>query len=568
MAENDSEVKYYYEDSNLEEPYNPTDLVVYLDKTKQTKVIAKKYHEQDKEGDLSEPQPDLEEDSFKVHGKLIPIININGLVISENILIYMALKFDSMTPSLELSIIDNERKIINKNIPLINNFIDVILVPTIENAYKNISLSFYVTNFYEQDINGNHYITYFCDYKCNELNNTILKQIIFPGCNTDIIQKEENDKPSTWEYLYTIALDNGLGFAATPDLCEHHDNLARLIQSETILQFINRQSEFAGKDIYNMIDIWIDEYEYLCAANIYWLLNNNNVRHNNLTILKSHMPDVEFSKSPDKNVHLAGRVISNYKKNTEYSNDLYIAWYQVITDTSSTYYDGTFTQTFSLKPAGSECNFNNDNDPVSNSFVQIDYQLEDNNSSKDAMDEYNTSSTVIVKSEFNEYQTEAQKLIKEKYFNKIRSEILKVRIQDVNYGLHRGMLVNVAIFTDEKDESTKLSILDEQEGLIYKLLDQLNSENNQNIILNDEQKKTIENNSDIKSLKMELASNPEIQIPKTNLCGMYYIDKIEYIYDPNCFSGYVDNNIKKDIKSYGSIERIHQYLYLIKMTKK
>ena len=525
--------------NELVPPLNPTDPIVHHDRSKAFDHIVTLNEESDNSTDGNNPKPDTLTDSKHVNGIFFPLVNLNGLVINKDNIQEMIIQIKDFAPTLYLTIYDEHREIVGINRPTMNNFVSIIMVPPVDGVYKSISMKFYIKSF---EMIGENLWCYTGTYHWMELYNQSTRAITFPGCSAKECGRSENKKPTTWEYLHVIAMENGLGFSSTEDCKKHEDKLPRLVQAKTLVDFIDEHIKFGGKDKDHIFDVFIDEYGYLTMINLPWVFNYK-INPNSLAINKITSVPQSTKKLPEPKSKQVHRTITNWNNFPEYSNDLYIDWYEQINNNASTFFDGTSIQMFGFKPEGSDCK-NVNGSEGNNAFAQQDFQIQEDSIVGQDLSEYNTSTRIVVKPEYNAYQTELQKIVRDNYLKKLKTKMLKVRMKDMNFGLHRGILVNVAIFTDQAGLKTTF----------------MNSYTNV-----DSNNKLNPDTNTIGTEKYEIQTKAQLMAPDPWLSGIYYIAGVEYVFDPyatgssdQAYKDWVNNEIKH------SDDHLLQYLYLIR----
>jgi hypothetical protein len=495
---------------------NRTDLIVRHDSKYSGGTVVKAWspvNGQDENFRQSEVQV---QDNTKIDGIKAPIIKVNNRVIDFGSIIYFDLKNIGIFPEIELTIYDDAGMINFGDTPGLNNVISVIMIPPVEGSYKKISLDFYITEYN----NTGEIVTYKGIFKCMPLDETQLKQVKFhhpsEGCKEKWCQLAANDAPSTYEFFHVIAEETGLGLAATQHVKEISDNRYRILSSQTYREAIKQHLEFSGLDETSMFDAWVDLYGYICIANVYWLLVEESVKANELASTAiTGIPTSQDSVADQKTV-LCHRTIYNFDQNSTPSN-LEIKSYTQLSDPGTNALTGTANHYNFMNAQGAQ---------GSNEIKNYDIQQQELSTSGEDTSQYSFQKTKFLGVEMaDKNPILKQKTLRDKYFEKIRSKVLLVKLRYTNFGLQRGMLTNVIINeTDYRKQSKILS----QMGTEYKGAQDSDT-------IPEEQIEVMKEN----------IGNQDTYVLNTALSGIYYIDGVEFKYDDDS-------------------QQIEQQLYLIK----
>lgn len=494
--------------NKIVEPKNYLDPIVYHDPSISADVISKVYTPQYNESDTNLVSPRKEYSNERLDGVSFPVIKINNINIDLSNIVYFKIDSKGFVPTLVLTIYDYNNLIKFKDMPGMNNVITVYL-GSLNNDYKGIKLNFYITNV---NVFGDK-ITYNGIYKLFKLKNSQLKSIVHSGCSK--CKTSSTSKLNTFEYLHDIALDCGLGFAATDKCKDINDRLSRILISQNYEDFIEQQIQFSGVDENSIFDCWIDFYNYLVLVNVSWVLNENN-DPNCLSIYAELGVDSYDETMPIPKTKEVVRTINN--SNELGISNLLIESYENIVKNNNIVNYGNLKTLYCLKPEG-----NNGNNSINTFQIQT---IEDSIDGKH-IEDYEIKKTCDIIFDFNDYNINKQKIIRTDFLNKKRSKILKVKLQKINYGLTRGMLVNVCIF--EYDPVLKREILYSYENI--------NGENDKINIPN----MTLPEGITIE----EIINSSKIGLVDFSKSDQYYIDGVEIIYNQSC-------------------QKFDQYLYLIK----
>lgn len=491
-----------------EGPCNRTDPIVRHDTQYHGSVIVKTYEPQ-ADDEYANTNPFQPYDYLAVDAIHRPLIKLNNIVLDGSQISYFRLNSIHLLPELFLSVNDPNNMIQFSDVPGYDNEITVVMIIPVDGIYKKISLNFYIydCNFYDGGANFN------AIFKCMPLEKTHLKQIKFKNgtgrCNSKWCQMDGTDKPNTYQLLHSIAEECGLGFAATQQTKEIGDYNYRLVYAQKLKDVISQHVEFGGLDENSIFDSWIDLWGNIVLVNVPWVLNEN-VKPNQLaTVVSAGMRQTNTQDAKDsyKNGDLVERTISNYKY-FELPNNLMIESYTPLTSNRTLFEKGS-NNTYNMMMLKGNGGLNN-----IHTFDVI--QKED--SLDGTLGEYEFDKTEFIGFEFSDnIPILKQKIIRKKYFEKLKSKFLKVELTQPNFMLERGMLINVAIF--EYDMIKKRDMLANWGNYV-------DINNPQNIT-----EESLEEDPDIQKIIKEGELDETTPMINPVLSGMYYIYALEFNYD-------------------------------------
>lgn len=524
MAENKNENN---PQQTLIEPYNVTDPKVWLDPNIKKSTIVKPYLEQP-HGDPTENANNIVmdsnakdnssifdteqyQDALKVDGIYVPLIQLNNHVLDKKDIVLFTLHYDSFLPNADI-VIKDSGYIKATDMPGLNNNVTVVLLPSVDGIYKKITLDMYIVDvqFLPQNM-----IKYSCEYKCLPLEQTHIEQLKKPSITNPETGKEiemdnSSNKMNTFQYLYSIASNTGLGFAAT-DGCENvNDAMVRTVRGQKYKDYIKEQIRFSGQDENTIFDCWIDLYGYLVLVNVPYVMNST-VDANQLAIYA--LPGYPYTSSvlPRQKPILVGRTLTKIEYGTIETN-LEIDTFKYDINMESQYVYGTLNTYHIMNLDG--------NGDGNNSITTKQIQTVENSIDGSISNDYEMQIKPQVIIESNSEPIVMQNKIREKYFDKLRYRYLIVRLKQPNFGLQRGTLVNVFIM--EYDTMVKKQIIS-QVGNVYARIEdsELVKDNPLKSMIYDHL------NSDANDVIMNQTSG----IPNFALCDQYYIDKMTFDYD-------------------------------------
>lgn len=459
--------------------------------------------------DTSPMKPGNEEnDTTKTNGILVPLVNIAGQIIDDSNIVKLRIATDDILPELDLVIKDEKELISTMAKPGLGSTITVILLPPKDGAYKKISLDFTIDSYYEDyDDDDVLNLEYYGKYKLNQLHDFKNMAVHYIGTSTlshnlgshNIISPSS---PTTWETLYHIATNTGLGLATNPDIEKLNDKMFRLIQG-SYLDEIKEMQNMGGLSEKEIFEIWIDFNHYLNCVNLPRIFNSE-VKYNNLTInttTKAHTTDKNLTK---QEIITVPRVLTNCKE-TPTQNDLLFYHYIAHSDPSDVIDNGASQQSINMNTSG-------------NNLQKQDLQIVENSIDGAHIEDYSTLSFLQVEmdmssAEFGRDIKLQEKIIKN-YKRKINAQHIMIWMQNPNFGLSRGHLVQVSFLTYEAHKKQK--ILDNMLNTMFDQ-DQLSP------VVQKSKKK-------MEDFHKTIINDDSKGVPDPTLSGLYYIKSVTYRY--------------------------------------
>lgn len=498
-----------YDIYKLSSRVNYTDPIVRHDPSAGFSVVAKFQSTTDPEKNPEGAQEN-DYDNKKTDGVQIPIIRINNTVIEYPKIARLNINYDDFLPSLSLMIEQNANEIDIYDSPGMSNSITVIMLPKVDGAYKKISLEFYI----DKIVNQGKYMMYHASYKMIELEKAHTEQITFNpfpniGCTAKYCQLGPNRYPSTYEFFHVLAEKIGLGFAATDQVKEISDNKTRLITNQNYKEVFQQHLKFSGLDENSIFDAWIDLYKYLVIVNMSWIFNENVQIEDIGAYVETSSPYGFEGHGLQQDSKMAQRVLTNYKEQA-FNSSVQIKSYKWITYNGDIRINGTTNNYMIGGPIG----YNDDNNGAIN---QKDIEIiENSKEGEEYKDDYEFTKSSFLGFEMgnaddNNCPVLYQEQIRNNYLRKKRAKRLRVEMNTPNMSLQRGILVWLMIM--EYNEESKRKMIGYENLKDPEINRQLN-----------------------------MNTNP---IPNLSLCGMWYIDGMEF--------EYTKHN-----------KQITQFLYLIK----
>lgn len=514
----------------LIQPLNYTDPVVYHDPTLPTPTQVRKYQKADAEGngnetgDLAGAREDVEINM--VEGRDFPLILLNTTVLAPQQIDQFVICYDSFLPTLYLRVKDDTDGTIKfSNGPGINNHIMVTIVPEVEGTYKNISLEFYID---DCDFTRGDIYTFSGHMWVQSLEEKKNCQIKYPGCPNVKKRKNADEEvadrqiscnpspqiyPNTWEYLHEISRASGLGLSTTDHCKEIQDRLPRLIQHENYMEFIKRQMEISGVDEDSIFDVWVDFYRYITLVNVSWVLSED-IDVNHLAINAVVGKSGDTKNTPQAEFRLVHRTLTCSNKNDGLANMEYDQDNFTQISDNNIHTLGLLVNNPVLQVKGGTVSQNSQK----NDMVVKEVQAQENSVDGSKISDYNTNTEKPVSILVDPYNTNLQRVIREKFFELKRSKYYKLVLNRLNLGLQRGTLVNIHKSTTNPAQKQK--VLTSATNIA---LDQGD---------NPEQDKTLNKGkiNDFETYR-DLALEESGEVIDIALSGLYYIDSMRFEYD-------------------------------------
>ena len=474
----------------LVEPYNPTDPIVVYDPQIEPSNIAQKSTPSNS-SDAGVLDVNTPIDQTRVTAVIYPLVSINQHVISGmHQFDTFEMSFEEFMPKLHLIVFDEKNEIKSTNTSGMNNKITVIITAPTDGTAKKITMDFYAA---ESKVLDDGRIEYDAEFDLPELRKIQNKQI-------------GTDKMTTYEMFEELAKSMKLGFAATEDCKNVTDKRWRQIYGTTYPKFINDQMTFAGTDKDSVFDVWIDQYMYIVLVNLPWIVKQD-VQAGQLTtkVYRGFQSIAKQDTAPDPEIAEVPRIISNEIYQDKITNNKFDS-YKPISNNEDIIENGTSNTYYYLHSVGDENLIEKKNICISERTID----------GVENFDKYKFEKLEFLGFEMDDdnpilFQTKIVKAVKASMF----SSLIEVELENPNYLLQRGMLLN-AIFM-EYDQTTKATL---QENI-----------NNPNATeKTDEPIKENNPTQEDNDMKLGLAYNKLEGTNNSALTGLYYIKGVRFRY--------------------------------------
>lgn len=405
----------------LKKPYNPIDPIVVFDPQLEEKYIPKNLENIS----LQQESESITPNAIKDDAINIPVIKLNNIILHDENIDFVEIKYEGFLPTIHLSIKDSRNIIRVCDTPGFDNEIRIVITTEINGYYKKIKLQFYITDFKIYD----EYISYHGIYKLDTLNTAMFKQL-------------GDKKLSTYEMLELIAKDTKLGFAASDDCKNIKDEKYRIIQSMNYVDFIKSQLEIAGLDDKSVFDCWVDLFGYIVLMNVSRAMTEK-IDSKQLVIysmIGQHSINGDY---PKINAYEFPRILTNNVVNDNKTN-LTFHNYENIVNNKTIYNEGALNEYYYMTSPGKE-----------NTISHQDLQLIENSSDgQEFSNNYEYKKVNFIGIEFEDEDVIYKQNVNKRFFDKLRTRRLKLELENYNLGLERGTLVNL-IFKEYNNEITK-----------------------------------------------------------------------------------------------------------------
>lgn len=434
---------------------NYLDPIVRHDPELQKSLIAKPNLTDDNEKSIDK-EMDQDFDVKNIEAIYVPIVRVNMRVVSPQFIVLLKINYDSFLPSLQLIVTQQGDEIKTVDNPGLDNIITVVMTTRRDGAYKSISLDFYINRI--QIVGKDVY--YWASYKLLALEQAKTKQVTFNpapsnGCQAKYCSLGPNEHPTTFEFLHVLALECGLGFAATDQVKEISDDKYRFITNQKYRDVMEQHLKFGGIDEESIFDGWVDLYRYLVVVNVPWVLAQEITNEDIGMTIEFQSLAGEESSGDRQDSSMCQRFLTNWTQAIRNTN-IGIRSYEWITNNAAIRNEGSLNNYIIGAPSGYK---DENNGSVSQHDVEV---IENSNDGTKYRDEYMYSKSSFLGHEMgnaDEGYTPVllQEKIRDNYFRKIRARRLKIVLEKSNFGLQRGTLVYLLI-VNTSDKSKKMTL--------------------------------------------------------------------------------------------------------------
>lgn len=384
-----------------------------------------------------EDNPDIhgtaEQDYKNVWGALIPVLIINDIHIQEQDIIELTLSSRNELPTLKCTFRDSRNLLVKFNQPKAVNTIKVVIIPQFEGVYKKIKLEFFMSTISEYSEG----IVY-CEgiYKLNYLYNDLIKT--YGELTTD-------------EFLDKVSEEGGLGFA-THIKYNLDDKHYRFLNNINPITAFNRDISFSGSQETQIYDWFIDFWNNVNLIDYYIQLNNltqeqqmctipalnaNVTTPNEGTTGEANKEAKDFQKVPMIYTNSQGMQMS----------PLFINNFELQSLPGLSLFEGSEKEYL----YSNEVNFNHE-------MEAFDIILKDIKEDKDKIHK-----SVFLGREFEEIPILKQKVQRNAYLQKLKTNILVIHAAKYCFGVLRGGKLDIQIY---ENDNLNRAYMTENEGRV------------------------------------------------------------------------------------------------------
>lgn len=326
-----------------------------------------------------------------VHGVCTPIVCVNNIVFDFDKVLKMTLYNNSRLPELDLLLWDDQNLLSSIDNPRSDNEVRLQILPSFENAYKKINLTFYITNI-------------------NIKETRVSIQAIYKIPDLYISRLKCFGKINSFDLFKTIASECKLGFASN---CETNDIDKRYVYCDNISyeSLMSREIQTSGSQ--NLVyDYWIDLWNYLNFVNIYERLNSKDSQ-DDMQIWTLNTPGDIIDSFSDIKPVLQDAIITNHP---EMKSELQTNKFVLSNSNIKNKLKGT-DRVYTIYKDG----------------VNIDSLVEDGNIHNDVFTKY-----YYLGENIGEYEYLTASSIREGFIDIIDKNSIEVTLNSPTFGLYRG----------------------------------------------------------------------------------------------------------------------------------
>lgn len=356
----------------------------------------------------------------KIIGILEPLVKIGNTVIPFSGIGSMTLT-DDPYPRVSLEIIDRFDLIKNFDKPTRDNKVQIQIIPTFENAYKKINLTFWIE-------------------KLSFENNNIYIDAIYniPGFHDNILKAY--GEISTYEFCEQLAKDLQLGFASNLESTD--DKRWIYIPNRKIYDALNQECNFGGGEK-QILSWWIDWWNCLNLVDIY---ERNNTIDKDLMmwVMPRKLPETETGESTEP------LFMEAFITNNEIFRDFQIYAAEYEDNLNMTNVTDKIVETYKINDMEEDNFIIRDGDVNNDIFIGYEYCGEN----------------------FGEYKYLKQLRCRDMWVQKVNNSTIKVSLLQPCLGLMKGHKVNFYWYAvndflkDTKDDGqvkSNISLPDDEE---------------------------------------------------------------------------------------------------------
>ena len=387
----------------------------------------------------TEQEKDTMVDQTKVFGTMVPLISVDGIAIdfSEVQTLRIENTFSTKLPTCTFSFLDS-KGLFKNYYSTKAHYIQIIILPPFDNAYKKINLVFEISKF-NVDSSTIAEISGTGIYKCNELYDSR-----FEFLGSDI---------STFELFNIISEDTKLGLASNITESTIDDKRFINIPHISYKDLIDSEITKSGATENIVLDYWVDYWDYLNINNIYNLFHSDKPELTKVWVASNNSAVSTTDNIEPVKVEMA---LSNHPALS--GTDLFIKDHSIEQNITKVKNSGT-SKVLSI--------YNNNTKEWVDHTIEISLNEGSNNSNKNSESEFLTEPTKTTFEYTGElyenYDSYFSSKARETYIKKITKEIHYFTLTRPILGILKGDTFEVHYFTNdsmntdyrEADEETR-----------------------------------------------------------------------------------------------------------------
>lgn len=371
----------------------------------QTEIIhALESEDQNNVGNNYVEMPETDINQTDVYGVLVPILTINNIAVAYKDLQRFELNLLGRTPEIYFKFHDRRKMFSSYVQPGNDNEVRVQILPPVDNTYKKIDLTFYVT-----DISMNGDVVE---------GKAIYKLMKFTQSNFEALGMK-----TTYDIFDYVSLQTGLGFASNATATE--DSRFMECRYNSYKELITNEIEKSVSDITQVYDWWVDQNNYLTLCNIYDRMNTLDSDEDMMVWVTTNYDDP--TKGNIKDVHEIPCVITNLPSMN--TSDLGCTGMEIINNPVQT---GTSKVVSAF---------------YENKKDIIDNYIGDGDIKRDEKMRYEYAGEV-----YGDYDYKFAEQSRKFYLSKAKSEIVVIKMKQPMMGLMRGSQLKFVWYSNDTDK--------------------------------------------------------------------------------------------------------------------
>lgn len=350
----------------------------------------------------------------KVFGILMPLISLNGIAVDYHHLIKFSLDDTKTLPSVEFEFIDRDNMLKRYSQPGNDNILRVQLIPSQDNTYKKIDLTFLCTDITIKD-------------------GVCKGEAVYNVPKFTQSQYKSFGSVNTFELLDKISLETGLGYASNVGTTQ--DSRYIVCNYESYKDVINREIQKSGSDETHVYDWWVDCWNNIVLCDIYDRVNSmDSEEQMNIWVTGNYQ---EATENGDSVVSKTPAIFSNHPmmENT----DLWVFDFDV-DNSPITPSRGNIFAVSAYEENKHECinHYIADGDIQKNDFIKYEYLGE-------------------VYGDYNYLIAEKARNV---YMSKVKSEVIVLHLATPQFGIARGSQCRFVWYDNDSQDAFQQDTLE------------------------------------------------------------------------------------------------------------